>query len=224
MIESFQFSDQKQWLAALIRDFHRIIADAVATRHGAHVALSGGSTPKPFYSRLNQEPLPWPKIEWWLGDERWVPPADPASNEKMVRETLGRDQTGFTAHFHSWHLAKEPENAAQAYEMNLQKQVGDPPTFDLILLGLGQDGHTASLFPGTAALQETKLLAMANPVPQSQTIRLTLTFPVLNRARQVWFLVQGKDKGTMVKKLVEQADDIPAARIQNSSQRLYWLQ
>ena len=158
-----------------------------------------------------------------MSDERWASPTDQASNEKMIRETLGQNRADFAAHFHSWHLARDSEEAAQAYETNLRQQVGDPPVFDLVLLGLGHDGHTASLFPGTVALKETKLFAMAYPVPQLQTIRLTLTFPVLNQARQIWFLVQGWDKEEMIKKLFERDSSIPAARIQNPLQYLYWL-
>jgi len=221
MIETFQYSNQQQWLDALTRDFHEIIAEAIAARDRAHVGLSGGSTPRAFYQRLNQEPIPWGKIEWWLGDERWVPPTDEASNEKMLRETLGKNRPEFDAHFCSWHPAPGPEEAARVYQTKLRKQIGDPPLFDLVLLGIGPDGHMASLFPGTIALKEAKMFAMANPVPQLKTTRLTMTFPLFNQARRIRFLVQGKDD--MVKKFMEQDDNIPAARIQNLSQRLYWL-
>ncbi len=223
MIESLQFSTEIAWLDALTNDFQQTIGKAIAARKRAHIALSGGNTPQTFYQHLNKTDLPWQQMEWWLGDERWVAPADTTSNEKMVYESLGTNQPNFKNHFHSWHMAKEPAEAASLYEKELSKQIGNPPIFDLIFLGVGADGHTASLFPNTAALEEKKHCAVAHQVPQLNATRLTLTYPVLNGARQVWFLVRGKDKEPMVKRLLSGDQDIPVTRIQAVKQKLYWL-
>lgn len=223
MIKDFRFSEKENWLKVLVQDFKASVDEAIHIRGRAHIALSGGSTPQSFYLRLNKESLPWDRMEWWLGDERWVPPTDSLSNERMVRETLGCRHAHFEASFHSWHLAKEPEKAASLYENQLQKHLGTPPVFDLVLLGIGADGHTASLFPNTPALEEKHRYAMANHVPQLNTTRLTITFPVLDAARQIWFLAQGKEKTSIVNQLLKRNADIPAARVQNSQQKLYWI-
>ncbi|MBI4026136.1 MAG: 6-phosphogluconolactonase [Verrucomicrobia bacterium] len=229
MIETRQFPDEPAWLDALAADFRRLAETAVAARGKVHVALSGGISPPPFYVRLNREldcgalSSLAEKIQWWLGDERWVAPSDSASNERMVRDTLGRNNLTFGDRFHSWHTHPDPAEAAQRYQRELQRIVGDPTVFDLILLGLGPDGHTASLFPGTTALQEKERDAVSCEVPQLKMTRLTLTFPVLDRARQVWFIVRGRKKEAVVTQLLVGGSDIPATRVKAANQKLYWL-
>lgn len=223
MIHLLQFLDQAEWLDTLERDFIAAAETAISNRGIFHVALSGGSTPKPWYQRLNQISLPWSKIEWWIGDERWVPPTDSSSNEKMIRETLGKDLPEFESHFHSWHLAKEVSEAALLYDKKLKQKLGEKVVFDLVFLGIGPDGHTASLFPHTVALKEKKRFAVENPVPQLNTTRLTFTFPVLEKARAIAFLVQGKEKKEMIEKVIAPNSEFPAGSIHSQNQKLYWL-
>lgn len=218
-MQLLQFPTREAWLDALLRDF----TAAAKSRPRFHVALSGGSTPKPFYERLSQSTLPWSQIDWWLGDERWVPPDDPSSNERMIRESLGTVSKEFQSHFHSWHLSTESAEAAALYEQKLRKVIGTPCILDLALQGIGTDGHTASLFPGTEGLQEKIRLAISNIVPQLNTTRLTLTFPMLDQSRQVWFLVSGKEKKEMVDRLLSRDPSIPSSHIQAQDQRIYWL-
>jgi 6-phosphogluconolactonase len=186
------------------------------------VALSGGSTPKSFYLQLNHQPLPWDKIEFWIGDERCVPSDDPLSNQRMISETLlvGRRET---VCFHPWNTTLAPETAVAEYEKELHGRAGNPPVMDLIFLGIGADGHVASLFPGSSVLQESERSTGVCRMPGLNPTRLTFTFPVLNTARQIWFMVQGKDKATIVNRLIQGGADFPAGRIQNSHQKLYWL-
>lgn len=223
MIETLRFSEESFWLKTLTEDFCRLVEDAMTMRGRVHIALSGGVTPRPFYLHLSRQTLPWDRIWWWLGDERWGLPTDAASNEKMVRETLGQGRPDFSSHFQSWYLAQDPTEAAKLYETRLRERVGDPPIFDLILLGIGPDGHVASLFPDTAVLKERTHDAVAYEVPQLRAIRLTLTFPVLDCARQIWFLVQGKEKEPVLNKWMAHVRDLPVAQVQAVHQKLYWL-
>lgn len=207
----------------LVQLFKQRVEAVLQERPQVHVALSGGSTPKALYALLNKENLPWDKIEWWLGDERWAPPTDETSNERMVRESLGVNRPEFSAHFHSWHTAPDIDNCAINYGRALKAALGQPAVFDLVFLGIGTDGHTASLFPGTAALDETHHNAVANVVPQLNTERLTLTYPVLNASREIWFLAEGASKEPMIRRLMDRDASIPSARITASNQIVYWL-
>jgi 6-phosphogluconolactonase len=222
-VEQIQFSDSAGFLKKLTEDFQKAVIAGISARGVAHVALSGGSTPKPFYLHLNQSGIVKSKITWWLGDERWVPSDHEQSNERMIRETLGKGIEDFSSRFQSWHLADEPQKAVGLFEEKLCHHLGVPPVFDVILLGIGGDGHTASLFPGTSALEEQKRFAVVNEVPQMKSTRLTLTYPTLNSAREAWFLVSGKDKEPMVTRLVNRDQSIPSARLNVKKQKLYWL-
>jgi 6-phosphogluconolactonase len=223
MIKQVQFKDETSWLEALTQGLIQIVSHAVSQRGVAHIALSGGSTPKVVYAWWNQQDLPWKNIHWWLGDERWVPADSDSSNEKMVFESLGKGKEEFKKSFHSWHQASEPVGAALQYEKRLIQRLGSPPAFDLILLGLGTDGHTASLFPGSAELDEMERFAVATREPHLGSTRLTFTYPTLQQARQVWFLVKGNDKKEMVDKLLRSSSEIPAGRVSAADRRLFWL-
>jgi 6-phosphogluconolactonase len=167
-------------------------------------ALAGGSTPRGLYERLVNADLPWPEIECFFGDERCVPPDHPASNYRMAREAL-LDRVPTSVH-------RMPGETcdAEAYERVLHDRLGDRPRLDLVLLGLGDDGHTASLFPGDAALEErTRLVAR---VERPDFSRLTMTLPLLSAARIALFLVVGDSKREALAQLLADAD-IPASRV-----------
>jgi 6-phosphogluconolactonase len=166
----------------------------------------------------------------FFGDERPVPPTHDESNFRMVKETLLAKGRIPAANIHRIRGEIDPAQAAEEYEVELRTFFDIGPTrvprFDLIILGLGPDGHTASLFPGTAAMKETTRLVVANPVPKLNAQRITLTLPVLNAAAQVMFVVSGKEKAEVVRKAVRGDDQgglLPAQAVQPPSGRLLWL-
>jgi 6-phosphogluconolactonase len=183
---------------------------ALAERDRAQIALAGGETPKATYRRLGQEHLPWERVDVLLGDERWVPADDPASNARMIGETLLAQPPAVRARFHPVPTDRPtPQASAEAYaDLLVRLCAGDPPRFDVVLLGLGDDGHTASLFPGTAAA-----LVLDRPVTLGEgkgLPRITLTAPVLSAARKVIFLVSGESKRQALQRLMD--PDEPVAR------------
>jgi len=184
---------------------------AVAERGAFHIALSGGSTPRRLFQLLaarGRDALPWERVELWWGDERTVPPDHAESNYRMAREALieplGLPAAGI--HRIAGELA-DPDAAAAAYERVLVDALGEPPILDLVLLGMGPDGHTASLFPGSPALDEARRWVVANPVTSplvhGTTTRITLTAPAINAARRVRFLVAGADKAAALAAVLE---------------------
>jgi len=197
------------------------------------VALSGGSTPKGFYELLGQEPLacdiPWDKCRFFWGDERAVPPDDARSNFRMAREAFLSHVPVPEADVHRFEAElPDLEEAARRYEGVLSREFGleddGRPRFDQIWLGVGQDGHTASLFPGSRALDETERLACANWAPSQNAWRLTLTYPVLNRAAEVVFLAAGAEKAGVLGRIIKEGDRrLPAARVSPDGGRLVWL-
>ena len=183
---------------------------ALAQRDRAQMALAGGSTPRACYEKLGMEHLPWDRIDVVLGDERWVPLDHPDSNARMIEASLRAQGPGRSACFHPVPTdAPSLEEGCRRYA-DLLKQLcpGDPPTLDLVLLGLGDDGHTASLFPGTAASTNTTDLVTVGEGKGLE--RITLTAPVLSAARQVLFLVSGAGKQQALKRLLDAQE--PAAR------------
>jgi len=191
---------------------------ALDQRDRAQIALSGGTTPAEAYRLLNQEHLPWDRVDVVLGDERWVPASDPASNARMLRDTLLRaGGPGAGASFHPVPTElPTPEASADAFEQHVGLLCpGDPPVFDLILLGLGDDGHTASLFPHTPATRETQRAVTVGAGKGME--RITLTAPVLSAARQVILLVSGAAKRQALARLLdpqESPERTPARLVQ----------
>jgi 6-phosphogluconolactonase len=220
--------------AAAAEQLAQLAGEAVAERGRFAIALSGGSTPKSLYSLLAanaRTTLPWDRMFFFWGDERHVPPSDPDSNYRMADEAMLSKVPVPAANIFRFRT-ENPDAAAVAleYEETLRKffqpEPGAFPHFDLILLGMGPDGHTASLFPGTAGLQEKSRLAIANWVDRLKTNRLSLTLPVLNAARCVTFLVCGTDKTAMVKNILEEGvavDPYPAGLVQPTAGRLIWM-
>ena len=186
-------------------------AAAVAARGRFRIALAGGSTPRALYPALVQG-VDWTRANVFFGDERAVPPGDPKSNYRMARETLLDPARVSPANVVRWR-AEDPDLDAAARDYEAALRAGaSAPWLDLALLGLGPDGHTASLFPGTSALAEEERLAVAVDVAEMGTRRLTLTYPALCGAREVCFLVTGREKAAALATVVE-VGHLPAARI-----------
>jgi 6-phosphogluconolactonase len=196
------------------------------------VALAGGSTPKSLYSLLATNPsLPWNRIYFFFGDERHVPPDHPESNYRMVREALF-SKVPIPAENVFRMPAENPDasKAAEAYELSLRQVFNPPPgqfpRFDMVLLGMGPDGHTASLFPGIPALQEKSRWVVSDWVEKFKTNRITLTLPVLNNAAVVMFLVSGQDKASTLKEVLQgkqPGELFPSKLIKPSNGELIWM-
>jgi len=195
-------------------EFAALVARATGT---FHVALSGGSTPKRLFAELvamGRDALPWDRVELWWGDERCVPPDHPDSNYGMTKRAL-IDPLGLQR-VHRIEGERDPDAAAVDYERALVTALGTPPVFDLLWLGMGPDGHTASLFPGSPALAERRRFCVANhvdsPLTHGKATRITLTYPALNAARLTRFLVAGADKADTLARVVAGAD-LPSAHV-----------
>ncbi len=215
---------------AAAQEFHQLAETAVAERGKFSVALSGGNTPRSVYSLLAEEhkELPWDRINIFFGDERHVPPTDADSNFRMANESLLSKVPIPESNVHRIRAELDPNSAAEDYENQLRKffrlATGDWPRFDLILLGLGEDGHTASLFPGSDAINETSRRVAANWVQKLQTFRITLTFPVLNHAAEVMFLVSGEAKAQILSDVLKPgAKKYPSQSVQPEDGHLLWL-
>ena len=220
-------------------EFLQTANDAVAQCNAFTVALAGGSTPKALYSLLATDPafrdkLPWDRIHFFFGDERHVPPDHADSNYRMVNESLlSKIQLPPENIFRVKAENADANAAALDYERQMRSffspQGAAFPRFDLILLGLGPDGHTASLFPGSLGLQEQSRWFIANRVEKFQTDRLTVTFPVLNNSAEVIFLASGPDKAEIVRRVLESkndgktADPYPSQRVRPADGRLLWM-
>jgi 6-phosphogluconolactonase len=215
--------DSAELAKAAAERFASAIQDAVAARGRAFIALSGGSTPKQMGALLAREPyrsqIPWDKVEIFWGDERCVPLGSPESNAgEAMRGYL--DFVGIPReNVHPWLTDPDASSAAaMEYEVNMRSAFGQEtgvPRFDLVLLGMGDDGHTASLFPHTKALQAEKPLAVANFVPKLDAERLTLTRPVLNAGRDIVILVGGPGKAEMLETVLEGEVDAAARPVQS---------
>ena len=212
----------------------RAATEAIAQRGRFTIALSGGSTPRNLYTLIAANAsasLPWDQMFFFWGDERHVPPNDPDSNYRMAKETLLSKVPIPPANIFPV-PADNPDAAAaaQAYEDTLRKffalAAGEFPRFDLILLGMGPDGHTASLFPETAALQEKSRLVVANWVEKLSNSRITFTLPVLNAARCVAFLVSGADKAAVLHEVLEgkaPGEKYPSKLVRPIEGKLIWF-
>jgi 6-phosphogluconolactonase len=200
-----RFSDLEAVSRAGAEEFARLLRASTGT---FRVALSGGSTPKRMHellSAVGRDALPWDRVELWFGDERTVPPDHADSNYGMAKRTL-LDPLRLT-NVHRMQGERDPVAAAADYERELVTAAGAPPVLDLVFLGMGPDGHTASLFPGSPAVGERQRYVVANPVDspvaKGKTTRITLTVPVLDAARHVRFLVAGADKAKVLAEVLQ---------------------
>jgi 6-phosphogluconolactonase len=203
------------------------LARSALAAHGRFtVALSGGSTPQPVYEQLVTQPVDWQNVHVFWGDERCVPPVHPDSNYGLVRQALLAHIDIPAQNVHRLRGELDPAQAAQQYADELRAVFGTLPRFDLVLLGMGADAHTASLFPGTPALHEQRRWVMAQYVDKLQASRLTLTPPVINAAAHVTFLIAGSDKAAALRSVWHGAHDpdrFPAQIVRPATGHLSWL-
>lgn len=217
---------------AAAQEFCRCATEAVKASGRFCVALSGGNTPRAVYSLLAEENrgLAWDKVFIFFGDERQVPPDHPDSNYRMANETLLSHVPVPTGNIFRVRGELVPDVAADDYDRRVREffklQAGAWPRFDLILLGMGEDGHTASLFPGSAALQERSSITVANWVEKFQSNRITFTFPVLNHAAEDLFLVSGESKSQVLREIFSRSPGqavYPAEMVRPQNGRLLWI-
>jgi 6-phosphogluconolactonase len=200
---------------------------ALADRAEFRIALSGGNTPRAVYVELARRKLPWEKAVITFGDERCVPPQDDQSNFKMANETLLKPAGVPTSSVLRMRGEIAPSDAASEYQAQLDSLAAGrgEPTYqhDLILLGLGDDGHTASLFPETAALQETNRRVVANYIPKLESWRLTFTFPLIFAARAVCFLIGANKDPKLIERIFSGDESLPAARVDKNAREVTWI-
>jgi 6-phosphogluconolactonase len=224
-------SDLESLQRDAVQEFSTCAQGAVRGTGRFCVALAGGNTPRGVYELLAKQGagLPWDKIHVFFGDERHVPPDHADSNYRMAGETLLSKVAIPEGNVHRVPAELEASAAAAAYEKTLRDffrlQPGAFPHFDLILLGMGDDGHTASLFPGSKALTEKSRLVVANAVEKLNGERITLTLPVLNHAANVVFMVSGASKAPVLRNVFDTATtgDYPARLVRPVNGRLLWI-
>ena len=205
---------------------------ALAAKGPFRVSLSGGSTPKTLYELLASDEFrgrfPWKQVSWYWGDERFVPPDHPESNYRMAREAMLAKAPVPPENIHPVPTDGNPEEAARDYERTLQRAQGAPtldpsrPLFDIMLLGLGSDGHTASLLPGDPALEERKrwVVAVSHGRPE---VRITMTLPVIESSRHVAFLVAGRSKAATLAAIRAGDSKLPAARVRPVAELIWFV-
>lgn len=202
---------------------------ALAEREQFRIALSGGNTPRPVYTEFARiaRDLPWDRVHFTFGDERCVPPDDPQSNFRMARESLFVPGAVPEKSIARMRGEIDPQIAAQEYQDGLDllaTQRGEMIyRHDLILLGVGDDGHTASLFPETAALEEEQQKVVANFVPKFEAWRITFTYPLINQARHICFLANANKNPALLEKILEGDQQFPAARVAPVDGGLTWI-
>lgn len=198
---------------------------AIESKGSFSVALSGGSTPKALYAKLKEcsNAIDWSKVKVFFSDERTVPPTDPDSNYHMAM-TAGFEALPLKKdHIFRVVGEKDPAQGAKDYQAIIEKEVPEQ-SFDLILLGMGDDGHTASLFPGTKALKEISRLVVENEVPQKKTMRITFTYPLLKKAQNILFLATGAGKAEMVEKVLNDPNDsYPSGKVRSNHSKVLWV-
>ena len=213
------FSDAEALAEAAAAD----IAGWLSIDSSGTLGLAGGSTPRRTYELLRNHTVPWDRVNAWLGDERHVPVDHPDSNAGMVRRALFDHVPGT---LHEVPYREDPSQSAREYEDTLRSIMAGPQGRiqpGLVVLGLGEDGHTASLFPGTTALEEDERDYVANWVETQETWRLTATLEMLRRARRTLFIVSGARKADVVAEILEGDSDLPAAVVSDAARDSVWL-
>ena len=232
MAELRTFDDLDDLARGAAEEITQSAEEAIAARGRFTIALSGGNTPKPVYRLLAQEPrIDWDRVHVFWGDDRHVPPNHPDSNFGMAMDTLLSKVPIPPDNVHRMRTEKpDAQRVADEYAWTLRSAFdldeGEVPRFDLVLMGIGADGHTASLFPGSEAVRERSRLAIAPWVSSLGTFRVTLTAPVFNRAALALFLVSGDEKAEALRAVLEgdfQPDRFPAQAVRPEDGKLLWL-
>lgn len=225
------FKNSSSLTEAAAEEFIQTAAAAISANGRFTVALTGGSSPEQLYELLAtaafSDKIDWDKTLVFWGDERWVPLDDPRSNAGMAFEALlNRVPLRPQFIFPMWQEGQEAGEFARHYSSLLLKHLGEKPVFDLILLGMGDDGHTASLFPGTEVLKENEEWTAAWYLPSQEMYRITLTAPVINQARKILFMVFGSNKAAALSEVLEgefNPEKYPAQLIKPGKGELIWL-
>lgn len=226
--------DAKSVAARAAEIFTRLVGETAVGSQRFRVALSGGSTPRLLYQLLASEEyrerVAWERVEFFFGDERWVPHTDKDSNFKLANDYLFQPLSIDESRVFPMPTDGEPPEAAEQYEVTIRHVFAlasrEMPRFDLIFLGMGDDGHTASLFPHTGALREYGKLVAANYVEKLNTWRITLTAPALNAAVHVLFMVAGESKAPALKQVLEgeyNPEEYPSQLLREASGHVTWL-
>lgn len=220
--------DKETTLAFAAHHFINCGKEAIKSHKFFTVALSGGSTPKAIFEKLSSTDyageLDWSKVLLFWSDERSVPPTDPESNFRIAMDAGLKTLSIPQEHVFRMEGEENIEANAQAYEEKIQEILGPRP-FDLVMLGMGEDGHTASLFPGTKALDEKTAFVVANEVPQKKTWRMTLTYPCINRAKNIVLYVLGNSKAPTIKQVFLEKHDppYPVSLIGSPGNKALWI-
>lgn len=225
------FDDLNELSHAAAKLFQRLSRAAIGTKGKFVAALSGGTTPRGLYTLLGSAPyvnaIDWRRIHLFWADERCVPPEHSESNYKLVRDTLLKNISLPEGNIHRVHGEAVPDEAARAYEQDIREFFGTLtfPNFDFILLGVGADGHTASLFPGSSAIAEPARIAVPVYLEALQVNRVTLTLPVINHAANVLFLAAGKAKASILQNILYQDNSLryPAGQILTENGTVAWF-
>jgi 6-phosphogluconolactonase len=216
-----RYSDLAAIARAMADELHALVLRSLEETSACHLALSGGNTPRALYKELvarGRAYLPWDQIDLWWGDERCVPPDHPESNFGMAKAELLQPLELDSSRWHRMHGENEPAAAAQAYEEHIYSCLGTKPVFTVIFLGIGDDGHTASLFPGEPL--DPSRIVIAAKAPSGQP-RISMTPRLINAARHVRFLVAGAGKTEALAGVVKETSNAPARLITNKD--LQWL-
>jgi 6-phosphogluconolactonase len=216
---------------SVAKKIYEVICRTLKEKTQCCIVLSGGETPRNVYRRMGLDEknkfIDWNRVQVFFSDERGVPPDDPQSNYGMVQREWISCISIPPSHIHRINGELDPKTAARKYEQEIRKVFGQEPViFDLVLLGIGEDGHTASLFPGTDAVLEKEALVTPTFVQQFISWRVTMTVPVLNAAREIIFLAAGTKKSTIIQRLLEKDTpdiELPASLIQPQQGTLSWM-
>ena len=220
--------DTRALIDAVHAELRGLATRTIADRKSFSIALSGGSTPAELYRRLAEpgKGLPWHDVQVFFGDERHVPPSHPDSNYRMAHETMLRAAAVPPERVHRIEAELPSQEAAQRYEDEVKRTLapqGGTPRFDLVLLGIGEDAHTASLFPHTKMLHEQDRLIVAGRVPKLDADRITITYPVIHAAENVWMLVAGEAKAKAVARALDGEEPIEDAPARGIGPATWWL-
>jgi 6-phosphogluconolactonase len=219
--------DREEAIRFAAHHFVRLAQDSIILNNKFAVALSGGSTPAAIFSLLASSPLKeqlnWSKVLLFWSDERAVGPTHPESNFRMAMEAGFAHLPIPSHHIFRMQAEHDIDHQALLYEERILKELG-PELFDLVMLGMGEDGHTASLFPGTKALiADPRRLVVSNFIPEKKSYRMTLTLGAINHSRHSCLYVLGKSKAEMVNKILINKEDLPAGRVGTPERKALWI-